>query len=274
MKSNAIFYFILVILMNYVLMSTDVDFKKNGKHTTESSNEYGWAIFDSSEFKKGDEIYFKVTADHFTNNLLYFYFYDEPADIIEHESNVANLKHVKYSGKHDNKKNKIKTSETAYFTVIKNDENLGSLKGNYLLLQVEATGKITFENTAENQGKVKTIVIVVIVVVVVIALAIGIFCYCRRRKAMMNMQGNNYNDNANVYNYNNKNYNNNNYNNPGQNNYGQQQQYPNNQNYNMNMNKHNIQNNAYSNNNNQNAGNYGYPNQQYNGVPQSSNRYP
>lgn len=264
MKSNAIFYFILVILMNYVLMSTDVDFKKNGKYPTESSNEYGWAIFDSSDFKKGDEIYFKVTADHFTNNLLYFYFYDEPADIIEHESNVANLKYVSYSKKENNKNN----GETAYFTVKKNDENLGSLKGNYLLLQVEATGKITFENTAENQGKVKTIVIVVIVVVVVIALAIGIFCYCRRRKAMMNMQGNNYNDNVNVYN---NNYNNNNYNNPGQNNYGPQQQYPNNQNYNMN---NNIQNNAYSNNNNQNAGNYGYPNQQYNGVPQSSNRYP
>ena len=265
MKSNSIFYFLLVILINNALMSTsEVDFKKEGYYTV-GSDKIGmdrWAIFDSSSFNKGDEIYFKITADYFNSNYLDFFFFDD-AEVFTNLNTISNKKSVSASKSKNNKDG----TETKYFKVKKNDENLGSLSGKYLVLSIDSTGTMKYENTKENEGKTTIIVVVVVVIIAVIL----IFCYCKRRKAMANMQGNNYN--ANVYN-NNKNYNNNNYNNGGQNNYGQQQQYPNNQNYNMNMNNNNMQNNAYAYNNNQNAGNYGYPNQQYNGVPQSSNRYP
>ena len=58
------------------MFTSEVDFKKEGYYTV-GSDKIGmdrWAIFDSSSFNKGDEIYFKITADYFNSNYLDFFF--------------------------------------------------------------------------------------------------------------------------------------------------------------------------------------------------------
>jgi hypothetical protein len=228
-----------------------IDLKKYEKVTVPSSDLN--IIFDSSDFKKGEEIYFKVTADSFNEDYLLYKFYDDGASMA---NPVLDTYKKASPSKTDNEYDHGEiVSVTKYFTIKKDERDLGSLEGKYLVIVFYCTGNVLIENTKENEGKTTMIVIIVVVVVVVIAVAICIFCYCKRRKALANgtttnevYVGNNdpnYNmntgNNANVYNknYNNNNYNNNNYNN---NNY-------NNNNYNNN-NYNNYSNNNYNSNNN------------------------
>ena len=228
-----------------------IDLKKYEKVTVPSTEDH--IIFDSSDFKKGEEIYFKVTADSFNDDFLLYKFFDDGAsmanvDLDTYKKATPSKTDNEYDGEEI-------VSVTKYFTIKKDERDLGSLEGKYLVIVFYCTGNVLIENTKENEGKTTMIVIIVVVVVVVIAVAICIFCYCKRRKALANgtttnevYVGNNnpnYNmntgNNANVYNknYNNNNYNNNNYNN---NNY-------NNNNYNNN-NYNNYNNNNYNSNNN------------------------
>jgi hypothetical protein len=230
-----------------------IDLKKYEKVTVPSTEDH--IIFDSSDFKKGEEIYFKVTADSFNEDYLLYKFYDDGASMA---NPVLDTYKKASPSKTDNEYDHGEiVSVTKYFTIKKDERDLGSLEGKYLVIVFYCTGNVLIENTKENEGKTTMIVIIVVVVVVVIAVAICIFCYCKRRKALANgtttnevYVGNNdpnYNmntgNNANVYNknYNNNNYNNNNYNN---NNY-------NNNNYNNNnYNNNNYNNNNYNSNNN------------------------
>ena len=220
-----------------------IDLKKYEKVTVPSSDAH--IIFDSSDFKKGEEIYFKVTADSFNEDYLLYKFFDDGASMANDE--LDTYKKATPS-KTDNEYDGGEiVSVTKYFTIKKDERDLGSLEGKYLVIVFDCTGNVLIENTKEDEGKTTMIVIIVVVVVVVIAVAICIFCYCRRRKALANgtttnevYVGNNdpnYNmntgNNANVYNknYNNNNYNNNNYNNNNYNNNNY-----NNNNYNSNNN--------------------------------------
>ena len=78
-------------------MSTiEVDFKKEGSYTV-GSDKIGmdrWAIFDSSSFNKGDEIYFKITADYFNSNYLDFFFFDD-AEVFTNLNTISNKKSVR-----------------------------------------------------------------------------------------------------------------------------------------------------------------------------------
>ena len=223
-----------------------IDLKKYEKVTVPSTEDH--IIFDSSDFKKGEEIYFKVTADSFNDDFLLYKFFDDGAsmanvDLDTYKKATPSKTDNEYDGEEI-------VSVTKYFTIKKDERDLGSLEGKYLVIVFYCTGNVLIENTKEDEGKTTMIVIIVVVVVVVIAVAICIFCYCKRRKALANgtttnevYVGNNnpnYNmntgNNANVYNknynnnnYNNNNYNNNNYNNNNYNNY-------NNNNYNSNNN--------------------------------------
>ena len=225
-----------------------IDLKKYEKVTVPSTEAH--IIFDSSDFKKGEEIYFKVTADSFNEDYLLYKFFDDGAsmanvDLDTYKKATPSKTDNEYDGEEI-------VSVTKYFTIKKDERDLGSLEGKYLVIVFYCTGNVLIENTKENEGKTTMIVIIVVVVVVVIAVAICIFCYCKRRKALANgtttnevYVGNNdpnYNmnpgNNANVYNknYNNNNYNNNNYNNNNYNNNNYNNNNYNNNNYNSNNN--------------------------------------
>ena len=229
-----------------------IDLKKYEKVTVPSTEAH--IIFDSSDFKKGEEIYFKVTADSFNEDYLLYKFFDDGAsmanvDLDTYKKATPSKTDNEYDGEEI-------VSVTKYFTIKKDERDLGSLEGKYLVIVFDCTGNVLIENTKENEGKTTMIVIIVVVVVVVILVAICIFCYCKRRKALANgtttnevYVGNNdpnYNmnpgNNANVYN---KNYNNNNYNNNYNNN-----NYNNNNYNNNNYNNNNYNNNNYNSNNN------------------------
>ena len=212
-----------------------VDLKKHKKVTVPASDRL--IIFDSSDFEKGEEIYFKITADSFNKDYLLYKFFDNGVsmsneDLDNYKKSTPSKTDNKYDG------GEI-VSVTKYYTIKKDERELGSLEGKYLVIVFDCAGNVLIENTKENEGKTTMIVVIVVVVVVVIAAAICIYCYCKKKKALANgtttnevYVGNNNNNqkynmnmnsgnNANVYsnnNYNNNNYNNNNYDNNNYNN--------------------------------------------------------
>ena len=85
LKFNLFFYLIFNNLFIHVLTQEKilslrktedltVDLKKYGKITVSSNKEK--IIFDSSEFKEDEEIYFKITADFFIQENIHFEFLD------------------------------------------------------------------------------------------------------------------------------------------------------------------------------------------------------
>ena len=221
MKANILFYICLTIFIDKVLLATiyynDIDLKKYGKITVPASD--GFIIFDSSDFSKGAKIYFKITASDFTDDAIYFEFYDDPNDYISNQ-NLAYVYPTDTSVKYD--------SVTNYYTIEKSSRNLGSLKGKYLIIYFYCLGNVEIENTKKDEALMISLIIVGIVIVV--AIVVIIICYCRRKKRMAAMmKGYNGTQNFQVVNNNS--------------NYVQQQQVPNypnnNMNANMNMNANN-----------------------------------
>ena len=191
-------------------------------------------IFDSSEFKKDEEIYFKITADKFKDDYIYYKFFDD-FDIMT-TTDVLTYEPVEYSKTDKEYSNGEVISQTNYYTIKKSERDLGSLEGKYLAIIFNCEGNVTIENTKENEGDTTWIVIVCVLVVVAIVAAICIYCYCKRKKKAaengntndayinnnnqnyntntgnnVNVYSNNYNNNNNNYNNINKNYMNNNY---------------------------------------------------------------
>ena len=231
-----------------------IDLKKYEKCTVPSSDRH--IIFDSSEFNKDEEIYFKITADIFNKDEILYQFFDDAAAMSNVDFNTYKTAKCSKTDKEFNHGDVV--SQTNYYTIKKSERDLGSLEGKYLVIVFNCEGNVLIENTKENEGDTTLIAIIVVVVVVAIVAAICIFCYCRRKKLAaqnaattnevyvdnnnqnynMNMNsGNNVNVYSNNNNYNNNNYNNNNYNN---------------NNYN-NMNKNYINNNYMNNNYNSNV---------------------
>ena len=199
-------------------------------------------IMETKDFNKGDEIYLKITADYFYNENIYFEFFDDfstyepnPDDAFKAEINIK--KGNNYNENYD------KISETKYYTIKKDYEHLGNLKGNYLTIYFFCYGEVIITNTEENEGKLsKGAIIAIVVVVVVIGVGVIIF-YCIKKKKMSQMTNNKetaVNNNQNYDNNDNQNY---------DNNYNQNYDNNNNQNYqnlNMNMNSNNQMNNNYN----------------------------
>ena len=233
---SILFVFIIKESLSETIYDVKIDLKKYEKVTVSSSDNH--IIFDSSDFKKDEEIYFKITADSFTKDYIEYKFYDEAAPMSNPDfSTFSKATPSKTENEYEN--GEIK-SVTKYFTIKKSERDLGSLEGKYLVIVFECTGNVLIENTKENEGKITMIAIIVSVVVVVIVVVIIILCCCYlKKKAAANgtttnevYVGNNNNNqkynmnmnsgnNANVYsnnNYNNNNYNNNNYDNNNYNN--------------------------------------------------------
>lgn len=198
MNPNCIIYFLLIILINNAF-TLNVDFQKYGEYT---ANTEKWVIFDSSEFNKEDEIYFSVNSVKYSGKNLLFDFFDDLSNPIDF-NNDPNKKSVKYIQKDSNYKKygntKSLESEDAYFTVEKNNENLGSFEGKYLALKAEGNYPITYKNTEDNKGKKQKTIYYIVIGIAVLLLIIGLIYYfaCYRKKKQL--ENNNPDNNNNVY---------------------------------------------------------------------------
>ena len=241
MNLNILFSIVFLNIIGYSLLQkyyAKPDLKKYDKITVDEAgtgtyNER-YIIFDSSDFKEGDNMYFKITMTEFYDEYIYYEFFDDPN---AYEPNLGNPSRVLSNRKDYNYDYGVYSSETRYYTIKKDSRNLGSLEGKYLTIYFYGYGNALIENYKKSNTVL--IVVIVIVVIVVIVGIIFLIYYCikrKRRLAQYNM-GNNVNNGY---------QNNNNVN--VQNNYGLQQgQFNGNQNvvyaYDQNANVYNNNNN-------------------------------
>ena len=229
--------------------------KKYG--TIKVSGTDGGIIFDSSEFKEGEDMFFKIEALIFYDNNIYYEFVDDLSTYYPspfyYNYFSAYYTNTDYDGSY----------EIHYYTITKDKAHLGNLKGKYLIIFFECSGFVTITNTKENEGNISTIIAVIVVIIVVIGIGVLIYYCIRRRKNAQMIQMTNAQVNQ-VYNQNNMNQNNNMYNTNimNQNNiiYNQNNMIPNynpnpnnnNQNINININVNQNKTNSNRNQNNQN----------------------
>ena len=143
-------------------------------------------IFDSSDFKEGEEMYFKLKAEK-------QYFYDDPkyngiyyeyisGDVLYDEDE---LKLARFQGKIETEE----TFQTKYFSITKKSSEFRGTNGNNLLIYfMIGGGEVEITNTKEDEGKIETWIIVVIVVAVVLVIGISVGCWCWRRKKQLAAQ--------------------------------------------------------------------------------------
>lgn len=164
---------------------------QKGQKQTVAASEF-FFIFNSGDFKDGEEMYFKIKAEHFLHFYIYYEFTDSDHTPIADYSQIYKESF--------NLKSDLETS-VQYFTIKKDKSKFKGTRGdllyiyflvdgNYNELENEAgDGNVILENTLEDEGKFETWKIVVIVVAIVLVIGLAIGCYCYRRKkqlAMMN----------------------------------------------------------------------------------------
>ena len=141
----------------------------------------GYIIFDSSQFKIGDEMYFVIKASNdFCSKNLYYDFYDDTDSINVLSEPYYYISSESFSSTSVNGK---VTSYKLYFTIKKKENELNGKSGNYLFMKFDCSGSIEFENTKKNESfAVIAIVFIVFGVIILIFIVICIIVCCVRRK--------------------------------------------------------------------------------------------
>ena len=147
-------------------------------------------IFDSSDFKEGEEMHFKLKAEE-----QYFYvdskydgiYYEYIGGDVPYDEDKLNF--VRFQGKTERENTPSKTFKTKYFTITKKSSEFRGTNGNNLLIYfMIEDGDVEITNTKEDEGKIETWIIVVIVVAVVVVIGISVGCWCWRRKKQLAAQ--------------------------------------------------------------------------------------
>jgi hypothetical protein len=147
-------------------------------------------IFDSSDFKEGEEMHFKLKAEE-----QYFYvdskyngiYYEYIGGDVPYDEDKLNF--VRFQGKIETENTPSKTFKTKYFTITKKSSEFRGTNGNNLLIYfLIGGGDVEITNTKEDEGKIETWIIVVIVVAVVLVIGIAVGCWCWRRKKQLAAQ--------------------------------------------------------------------------------------
>lgn len=147
-------------------------------------------IFDSSDFKEGEEMHFKLKAEE-----QYFYvdskyngiYYEYIGGDVPYDEDKLNF--VRFQGKIETENTPSKTFKTKYFTITKKSSEFRGTNGNNLLIYfMIEDGDVEITNTKEDEGKIETWIIVVIVVAVVLVIGIAVGCWCWRRKKQLAAQ--------------------------------------------------------------------------------------
>jgi len=153
------------------------NFKKYESHTTRENH----VIFDPTEFKIGDKMYFRVTASEFIDDEMGYEYLDEiPQNyqfIFDDSKHTVEPYHSSDKDDDDDDGDDIR-----YYKIVKKQEEIGNLQGTYLILYFNCNGAVKIENTKYDQGLIMKIVSIVISVGVAIAFVLIIyFCYCKKK---------------------------------------------------------------------------------------------
>ena len=156
-----------------------VDLKKYGKVTVKGEDEY--IIFDSSDFKEGEEMFFIISCTRFIYNEIDFEFFDDPSLNTEYKHGPTNfVDKTIYSNNANN--------VTNYYTIKKNKDYLGTFKGKYMTLYFYCIGTVEIENTKEDEGLALAVVIIIIVLAVaLVGFLVWLLCYCLRKRAIQKL---------------------------------------------------------------------------------------
>jgi len=182
MKFILLFYLILKILIihvltqnggspseHYALYDLAVDLEKYKKITISSYNFY--IVFDSSDFKIDEEIYFKITAEGgFARPEIYYEFFD----------NLKNYTSINIKPAYSTNDRSDDDGEIRYYTIKKSSSNLGSSEGKYLIIFFYCEGLVEIENIDKDYEIIITIIVIIIIIIVGIIILI-VYC-CKRRK--------------------------------------------------------------------------------------------
>ena len=149
MKVKFLFIYIFLLIFKKAILDIDsYDFHKKGTFSINSRN---YAIFDPTEFKTNEEIYFELTANSFKKEQLGYKFLNTLDD--DFDTNIkSNLNYVNPQKKSQEKTGSSSTARKIRNYVIKKRE------GNYLILYFEYTGRIEIKNTITNKAKKKKII--------------------------------------------------------------------------------------------------------------------
>ena len=193
MKHNLFIFITYIFLIKYILLETDFDL---GKYQLLQLQSDTCILFDSSEFKIGEEIFIKITGIFLEEySYIEYYFYDnENKNKNEKCNNLSGQSLIK---EYYNKIDKVTDDygnplyEIRYFTIDKKKEYLGTSNGNYLKIFTHMYGNYDIENTEINQGYARIVGIIIVVVVIVgVIIAIIVYCiYRRKRMAQFNQPG-------------------------------------------------------------------------------------
>ena len=164
---------------------TDNNYLKKYGQITVDASEYT-VYFDSSGFKEGEEMHFKIKAyshayvDYYSTGVYYeFVNVDNP--------NLGNSQtwvdfSIKVDYEYDSQGEQLKTK---YFTIKKDKLYFNGGDGSLLAITFYLDyGSVTITNTETDEGKIvlKPWAVAVIVVAVVLIIGFSIFCFCWRRK--------------------------------------------------------------------------------------------
>ena len=165
---------------------------KYGKINVEVKNNdpFGEFIFNSADFKNGEEIYFKIKAKNNTldNEVEFRYADDNHLPGIQQNDVFVS----KFEGINDYDTINGVSYITRHFTITKDPVQFKGADGNniYITFVVLEPGIYEVENTKEDEGKLPTwaIVVIVIAVVIVIVVMVGLYCYRRKKQLAMAAQ--------------------------------------------------------------------------------------
>ena len=237
-------YILFYMLFAFIIkdLSICIEFKNNLKKYGKIITSDSYIIFDSSDFKIDEEIYFKITADSFHEEYIQYKFFDDVDSI-----NDVILGSLSFFKKVDPliTENGSDESVTKYYTIKKSERDLGSLEGKYIVIVFDCNGNVLIENTEINEGDNSSWISIIVVLLFIAGICILCYCCCcKKKKKDANLTGANGATTNQVYTDNN------------------------NQNNNMNMNNINVNSgnnvDVYNkNNNNINSINYNYMNNNY-----------
>ena len=142
-----------------------------GKYDSIETN-FDSILFDSKDFFIGDKMEFKFKPTNYCDDILYYGYYDDSRDanvIYETPLYVSSLK--------EKNNNKI-----LYFTIVKNEEELNGLDGNYVLLKFNCDGSVEIKSINPKSNIINIIIIVVVCLIVIIIIIVVIIICCIYKK--------------------------------------------------------------------------------------------
>ena len=174
-----IFFFIIFIslFIKSLLETKSYDFQKGRTFKTNREK----VIFDSTEFKIDEEIYFKIKATTFKDDKLGYQFLDVLTDNIS-DSDNSNIKYVDPIKKAIEKKTKLKTRR---YTIKKSKEVMGDMEGKFLILYYKCEGTIEVANITKDGSSSSRLTIVIVVVMIVVSLGFFYFIYYKKKRNKM-----------------------------------------------------------------------------------------